>query len=91
MVRAEKGHVGGLHRAVPFRGHDHQGMVQAEQNLGIGPVQVDGPLPRGRARKVSHRSSKASNWIKVTAGGIADARAIVPAAPRRSLFSTSVS
>ena len=46
MVRAEKGHVGGLHRAVPFRGHDHQGMVQAEQNLGIGPVQVDGPLPR---------------------------------------------
>lgn len=25
------------------------------------------------------RSSKASNWIKVTAGGIADAKAIVPA------------
>lgn len=26
------------------------------------------------------RSSKASNWIKVTAGGIADAKAIVPVA-----------
>lgn len=26
------------------------------------------------------RSSKASNWIKITAGGIADAKAIVPAA-----------
>ena len=25
------------------------------------------------------RSSKASNWIKITAGGIADAKAIVPA------------
>lgn len=55
-------------------------MVQAEQGHGIEPVQADGALPRGGARQVPRRSSKASNWIKITAGGIAAAKAIVPAA-----------
>lgn len=73
--------MGRAHRALPFRRHDHQGMMRAEQGLGIEPVQVDGLLPRGRARQVPppRRSSKASDWVKVTRADIADAKAIVPA------------
>lgn len=55
--------MGRAHRAPPFRRHGHQGMVHAEQGVGIEPVQVDGALPRRRARQVPLQVQQVSTFI----------------------------